>query len=88
MASTDSSVAVGCLNFADGETAFTLGKVLEVDPGTPSAFQGMLKTPSRRIAIRSVDGTILEAPVLQLNTAVRIWTNHPSEPDEVIVGFE
>jgi hypothetical protein len=87
--STDTCILVGCLIDADGETEFTLGGMREVDPGHPPAFQGKLKTPTRKISLESVDGhTVLDAPVLQMETTVRIWTNHESEPDRVIVGFE
>lgn len=86
---TDTCILVGCLMDADGETEFTLGRVREVDPGRPPVFEGKLKTPTRKISLESVDGrTVLEASVPQLETKVRIWTNHESEPDNVIVGFE
>jgi hypothetical protein len=87
--STDTCILVGCLMDADGETEFVLGRMSEIDAGDRLAFQGMLKTPTRRIALESVDGRIvLEAPVPREETMVRIWTNHESEPDKVIVGFE
>ncbi len=87
--STDTCILVGCLIGADGETEFTLGEMHEVDPGHVPAFEGKLKTPTRKISLESVDGrTVLDAPVPQLETTVRIWTNHESEPDKVIVGFE
>lgn len=87
--STDTCILVGCLMDADGETEFTLGEIHDVDPGRLPAFEGKLKTPTRKISLESVDGrTVLEAPVPQLETTVRIWTNHESEPDNVIVGFE
>lgn len=86
---TDTCILVGCLMDADGETEFTLGTVREVDPGRLPAFEGKLKTPTRKISLESVDGRkVLEAPVPQLETTIRIWTNHESEPDNVIVGFE
>lgn len=86
---TDSCIIVGCLMDADGDTEFTLGRMREVDPGDRLIFQGKLKTPNYRIALRSVLGqVILEAAVLQPTTEVRIWANHPTEPDRVIVGIE
>lgn len=89
LVSTDTCILVGCLIDADGETELAFGSMSEVDPGELPVFQGKLKTPTRRIALESVDGhTVLEAPVPQLETTIRIWTNHESEPDKVIVGFE
>ena len=52
------------------------------------AFEGMLDTPSRLVVISTVDDeTILKLPVPKAKMRVKIWTNHASEPDKVIVGF-
>jgi hypothetical protein len=89
IAATESCIAVGCLCDIDGETEFTLGAGPEVDPGSEPTFQGTLQTPNRRIVVRSVYGeTILELPVLRETARVRIWVNHPSEPDRVVVGAD
>jgi hypothetical protein len=86
--STDSCIAVGCRSDVDGDTQFTLGETHDVDPGGHPIFRGLLKTPNRRVALVSVIGqVILEAAVLQQQTIVRVWVNHPSEPDHVIVGI-
>jgi hypothetical protein len=64
--STDTCILVGCLIDADGETEFTMGEMHEVDPGHLPAFQGKLKTPTRKISLESVDGhTVLDAPALK-----------------------
>jgi hypothetical protein len=87
IAATESCLAVGCQSFVDGETRFTLGRVPDVDPGTKPAFDGLLKTPTRQVAVRSVLGeTILQASVAQDLTNIVVWVNHPTEPDEVVVG--
>jgi hypothetical protein len=84
--STDSCIVVGCL--VDDETEFTLGVTQDVDPGEPPAFHGKLKTPNYRIVLHTAeDETILQATVPRRETVVRIWVNHPSEPDRVIVGL-
>jgi hypothetical protein len=89
IASTDSCIVVGCLAYVDGETEFTLGKTHDVDPGAPPVFHGKLKTPNYRIVLHTAeDETILQVPVPRRETIVRIWSNHPSEPDQVIVGVE
>jgi hypothetical protein len=88
IASTDSCVAVGCRSEVDGDSEFILGETRDVDPGDQPRFQGTLKTPSLRIAIRSmVDQTILEMPVPQNETMIRVWVNDPNEPNRVIVGI-
>ena len=88
IAATDTCIAVGCRSDADGDTEFTLGETADVDPGGQPAFLGKLKTPSRKLMLRTVIGqTILETPVPQQETTVRVWTNDPSEPDQVVVGI-
>lgn len=87
VASTDSCIAVGCRSDVDGDTEFTLGQIPDVDPGHPPVFQGQLRTPNLKVVFRTVAGqTILETPVARRETTVRVWTNDPSEPDQVIVG--
>jgi hypothetical protein len=89
IASTKSCVAVGCQSDADGETEFTLGAAREVDPGSQPVFEGSLPTPNGRLAVQSVLGdTILETPVTQQRTSIRIWVNDAKEPDKVIVGID
>lgn len=86
---TDSCVSIACCPFVDGETAVTLGECRQVDPGYPPAFDGLLKTPNRAIAVSTVEQeTILTANVPSTTTRVRAWVNKPSMPDQVIVGFE
>jgi hypothetical protein len=74
--------------FADGDTQVTLGSAPEVDPGVSPAFDGLLETPSREVVVSTVEHeTVLTAPVPAARTRVRIWTNHPTEPDEVTIGL-
>jgi hypothetical protein len=73
----------------DGETAITLGAAGEVDPGGVPAFDGLLETPNRAVVVSTAE----KEPVLEMkahgsHTPVRVWTNHPTEPDRVIVGID
>jgi hypothetical protein len=86
--STSSCVAVGCFTFSDGRTKVTLGAAGEVAPGRKPRYDGPLKTPSKSVVVSVVGGKpILQMAVQSQMTRVRIWTNHPTEPDEVIVGL-
>jgi hypothetical protein len=87
--STPSCIAIGCLMFADGPTAVTLGRSREVAPKGQPAFDGNLPTPSGVVSITLVGGReVLHEAVLAKSTRVRVWTNRTNEPDEVIVGLE
>lgn len=87
ISTTSSCVVVGCMAEDDGETEFTLGTLSELDRPEKPAYDGVLKTPSRRLVIRSVLGVeLLGLPVEGDMTRVKIWTNDTSEPDHVVVA--
>lgn len=87
IAATASCVAVGCRAEDDGETEIVLGHCSGVDTGKEPVFEGLLQTPNRRLAIRTVHGvTLLEMPVPATETTVRIWVNDSREPDRIAVG--
>jgi hypothetical protein len=89
IASTPSCVAVGCMADCNGKTEVTLGAGHEVGLRGAPVFEGELDTPNREIAVRTVlRENILQATVPHPITRVRIWVNHPSEPDKVIIGLD
>jgi hypothetical protein len=86
--STSSCIAIGCLASMDGETEVTLGASDQVSPEWEPAFDGILKTPTRKVVVSTVEGdNVLVADVASERTRVRIWTNHPIEPDKVSIGL-
>jgi hypothetical protein len=88
IASTPSCIAVGCMADSNGETEVTLGPTPELHQREHPVFEGELETPNRAVVVWTVlRDTILQAAVLHPITRVRIWVNHPSEPDKVIVGL-
>jgi hypothetical protein len=89
IASTPSCIAVGCMSDSNGKTEVILGATKEVDPRDRPVFVGELETRNRAIAVRTVlREPILQAPVPRPSTRVRIWVNHPTEPDKVTIGFD
>jgi hypothetical protein len=87
-ASTPSCIAVGCMSDTNGKTQVTVGTTQELRPLDPPAFDGQLETPSRAISIWTVeDVTILQTAVSHQKTRVRVWVNHPSEPNEVVIAL-
>lgn len=86
--STPSCISVGCLMFLDGETEVTLGSADEVNPGELPPFDADLKTPNRDVTVWTVEReVVLKTAVPGSKTRVRIWVNHPTEPDRVIIGL-
>ncbi len=86
---TASCVAVGCLMYLDGETEVVVGNPSEVAFGRAPAFDGMLETPSHTVVISTVElETVLQAAVPNVRTRIRIWVNHPTEPDKIGIGLD
>lgn len=89
VSATSTCIAVGCLSEDDGQTEFTLTPLSEVDQTEKPVYEGMIETPKRQIVVRSVLGQqLLELPVLQELTKIRIWVNDQAEPSKVIVGVD
>ncbi len=85
-AATPASVAIGCFTEVDGETNIALGP----PPQTSSrpAFTGSIETPHGYVAVWTVEWKkLLEMRVPTARTKIRIWTNHPTEPNEVFIGI-
>ena len=92
---TTSCLAIGCLMFQDGETELTLlawdeadraVATLAADRAFSQVFDGLLETPNKRLAISTSENTVLLwLPVFVSNSRVRVWTNHPTEPERIFV---
>ena len=68
----------------------TGGKSLWATPSciAVGVFDGVLETPSKAVIISTAEHeTVMNANVPTQSTRVRIWTNHPTEPDRIIVGL-
>ncbi|GLK69635.1 hypothetical protein [Hansschlegelia plantiphila] len=85
---TDSVVCISCLSWMDGETSVTLGAADEVGLHQPPVFDRLIVTPHLEIVVTTVElDVILRASVPSSRTRVRIWENHPSEPDIIVIGL-
>jgi len=85
LAANDSCVAIGTLSESDGESFISLSD--EAPPNQPKqnpVFCGILPTPSKRLVVCSIyDELLLSLEVPSTRTRVRIWINHPHEPNEI-----
>lgn len=87
---TDECLVVTCLYWNDGDTTITLGSFGELPAQSmPLRFDGVLETPSRRLLLYDVHmPEILATDVSDTRTRVRIWSNHETQPDEVVIALE
>jgi hypothetical protein len=66
-----------------------LGNAKEVDPGSTPIFDGHLLTPSRILAIETVEGDpIFQMPTADVQTKLRIWSDAIKWPTKIMVGIE
>jgi hypothetical protein len=90
VSATGSCIAVGTLSQADGDTFVSLSdEVPRGLPNQPPAFDGVVSTPTRTLSVCSVEHQrYLVLGVSATSTRVRIWVNHPAEPNEIwiVVG--
>ncbi len=89
IAATDQCINVGCLYWNDGNTTITLAPFHELIPQKKlPRFDRLLDTPEYRIVISdALTPEILTMAVPSGRTRVRIWTNHKTEPDDVIIAL-
>jgi len=60
-----------------------------VTTAAPLLFDGVLKTPGRKIALQTVEGDgVLEVATIGDRTPIRIWANRRLGPDVVSIGID
>ena len=86
---TDSCLVVGTFSSSDGETEISMAHGAAAENlGAPS-FDVYLETPSKVVVIVTTDEeTIYQAAVKETRTRVRVWINHPTEPDKIDIVFD
>lgn len=87
VAATPAAIAVGTRSEVDGPTAI----VLSDEDHAPRSGQflvhaGLLELPSRCVVVFTVlDRRLLEIYVARERVHVEIWSNHDTEPDEIVI---
>jgi hypothetical protein len=85
---SDTCILCGCLHEQFGDTEITFGPAAEITCDLTVVFDGVLKTPGRKIAMESVwADPILDAPTAGIETRVRIWSNRSVFPDKVVIAY-
>jgi hypothetical protein len=85
---SDTCILFGCLHEQFGDTEITFGTADEVTSDLKLAFDGILKTPGRKIRVESVwADPILDAPTAGPETRVRVWSNRGVFPDKVVIAY-
>src|SRR4051812_22105077 len=87
VAATPTCIAVGTKSEHDGETSISLSdEATPSEGGSNQRFDGVLKTPSRRLSVCSVSGEVLlEMNVSSHVTHVQVLANDAAEPDNITI---
>jgi hypothetical protein len=88
-AATSSCVAIGTLSEVDGQTSVAFSNRAEpadAVSGMEQVFDGAIATPSREVRLCTTTlESIATLPVPTTKTRVRVWGNHSSEPDRLLI---
>lgn len=85
--STAECITIPCLYWDEGDTKISMGSFAEVGEARTPNFDGTIKTPTRRVVVTDVAITeYLSRFVPSFETRIRVWINHPTEPDEILIA--
>lgn len=83
---TRSCIIVACLCFMDGESELAVSGSASDAPSAVPVFDAVLDTPSRLFRVSTSESeTLLRVPVRSHFTRVRVWTDHPREPQHILI---
>lgn len=81
-------IAIGLRSFMDAMTEMIFASRDFRNPLTEPQFDGFIDTPSRCLGVFTVDNELLgESVATDVRTRIRVWTDHPTEPDKIDVVF-
>jgi hypothetical protein len=79
-------INVGSRMWHDAEIWIALGRPEEVHLAEKPALDRSILTPDRHVLLFDANHPeLMRLQVASSNTRIRVWTNHPTEPDEIIV---
>ncbi|MBS4084113.1 MAG: hypothetical protein KGZ73_11225 [Rhizobiales bacterium] len=91
----DSAVAIGqyglnisCLPDSEGDTSVVAGSVTEIKPDVSLVFDGVIKTPSKKLLVE----TILRTPIFEIDvdsalTKLSVWTDGHPGTGRIVIGI-
>lgn len=85
---TSDCISIPCTYWDDGDTHFTVGEASEITMPTPPTFDGILNTPDKRLVF--FDANEPEFASLSVptgKTRIRVWIDHPTEPENVVIAW-
>lgn len=87
IAATRDCITVPSLYANDGDTTVVVGPLSELNQTLAPDHNGLLDTPHRLLMLSDALTDIADIPVGSKRTRIHIWVNHPTEPDQVVIGW-
>lgn len=85
---TPSMIALACEIDCEGPAEVVIGPMDRVSQPSAPLLDDVIETPSLLLTFELVPNTIvLETLVKGVTTRLRVWTNHPSQPDMIVIGL-
>jgi hypothetical protein len=88
IAATETCVAVGTLSEQDGSTTIVLTDEFSSDLISDEVlvYENSIRVPGSALSVvTSWNEPVLSVPVLADQVYIRVWVNHPSEPNRIVI---
>lgn len=86
--SSKDCILIPALYWNDGDTHITFGPHFEITETREPDFDGMLNTPNQELILFDAnEPQYAIARVLSTKTRIRVWIDHPTEPENVIIAW-
>jgi hypothetical protein len=87
IAATEDCITVPCLYWNEGDTTVTIAKFAELNPKSAPSYEGVLNTPEKILMISEANADIRDIPVSSVRTPIRIWIDHPTQPQHIVIAW-
>ena len=86
--SSKDCVLIPSVYWYDGDTHVTFGPASEITEAREPDFDGMLNTPNKELILFDANEPQYAATTVpSITTRIRIWMDHPTEPENIVIAW-
>ena len=86
--SSKDCILIPALYWNDGDTHVTFGPASEIEEKRKPDFDGILNTPNNEIILFDANNPQFAiSRVPSAKTRIRVWMDHPIEPENVVIAW-
>ena len=87
--SSKDCILIPAYYWSDGDTNVTFGSISEMTGIRKPDFDGILNTPNNELILfDAIEPEFASAHVPSTKTRIRVWIDHPIEPENVVIAWE